>query len=659
MAVESGRHRAPRPPSRAERATVAIVAALLPGYLALEGGGYDLVVRQGLGIVVWWFLALAFAFGFLPRARPAAELRLAVLGLAGLVAWTAIGLLGTESEGRTVEELGRTLTYAGLFVLAWAAVGPGTWRAAGAGLTVAALVVPAIALASRLAPGAFEPIALAELLEGERLAYPLGYWNAVAAWSAMAFSLGLAWSAHSRHLTARSLALAALPASGVVLYLTYSRAGVAALLIGIATVVVASSNRLTATVHAIAALAATALVVLVVRGQPAIAEGTGSEGGWLVALFVLAAAGGCAQLARMTGRGRLEEWRIPGRWRIPARLRVPVSWRPVAVGAAVAVALAAAIAVGPGVAGRAGDEFVTGGQPELQDDPAARLVTLEGIRGETWASALRAFGSNPLTGIGAGSFQFWWERDVDETVSLRDAHSLYLETLAELGIPGLLAVLALLGAILAGALRSRRAVDEPSAVAAVSGLLAAYVVFLFHAGVDWLWEFPALIALGIGAGLVAGAARASRTSRRSRLDRPRMALVALAIVAGAAEIPALVSTNRARAAEAALALGLRERAAALADEAVRAQPWAADPYALRAVVALSSDDPAAARADVREAIEREPTNWRHRLLSVQIEVASGDRDAALDTLDEVVRLRPAAREEVDRIREQLDVPPGS
>jgi hypothetical protein len=621
---------------------VATVAAGLPTYLALDGGGYDLVVRHGLGMVVWWSLALAFAFGILPRARPAGEARVAALGLAALVAWTAIGLLGTESEGRTVDELARTLTYAGLFVLAWATLGPGTWRPAAAGLSVAALGVPLLAVASRLAPEAFDPLGLPGLVEGERLAFPLGYWNAVAGWCAMAFALGLAWSAHSRRAATRALALAALPFAGLALYLTYSRAGVVALLIGIAVAIAAGRNRAVVLIHALLALAATAAVVLVVRGHPEIAEGTGTGGALPVALGVLVAAGACAQAARMTRGTRLERWLLP----LP-RGRV-------AIGAAVAAAAAVAVAIGSGVAGRAGDEVAEGGHPDLGQDPAARLVSVEGMRGELWPSALRAFGSDPISGIGAGTFGFWWDRDAAEDVGVRDAHSLYLEALAELGVPGLLALLALLAAIAVAAARARRVAERPDAVAAVSGLLAAYVVLLFQAGVDWLWELPAVIVLGIGAGLTAGAARASRVPTRRRLTWPRLGLVVLAIIAGAAQIPGLVSVNRARAAEAALVLGLGDRALRLAGEAVRAEPWAADPYALRAVIALSDGLLTAARDDARAAIEREPTNWRHRLLLAEIEIASGQRAAALDALDEAIRLRPAAREEVDRLRDELD-----
>ena len=47
------------------------VAGLL-SFLALNGGGYDIVVRQEAALVLWVAIALGLAFGVLPRGRPAA-----------------------------------------------------------------------------------------------------------------------------------------------------------------------------------------------------------------------------------------------------------------------------------------------------------------------------------------------------------------------------------------------------------------------------------------------------------------------------------------------------------------------------------------------------------------------------------------------------------
>ena len=82
-----------------------------------------------------------------------------------------------------------------------------------------------------------------------------------------------------------------------------------------------------------------------------------------------------------------------------------------------------------------------------------------------------------------------------------DAHSLYLETLAELGLVGLGLLVLVLAPPLAGAFRG--------ASAAAAG---GYVAFLVHAGVDWDWEMPAVTIAGLfcGAALMNNC-RAGRT----------------------------------------------------------------------------------------------------------------------------------------------------
>jgi O-antigen ligase len=86
----------------------------------------------------------------------------------------------------------------------------------------------------------------------------------------------------------------------------------------------------------------------------------------------------------------------------------------------------------------------------------------------------------------------------------REAHSLYLGTLAELGLVGLAALLAFLGGVAAAARRLWRS-DPALAV----GPAAALAVWVAHAGLDWDWEMPAvtLVALALAAALVAWSER--------------------------------------------------------------------------------------------------------------------------------------------------------
>jgi O-antigen ligase len=88
-----------------------------------------------------------------------------------------------------------------------------------------------------------------------------------------------------------------------------------------------------------------------------------------------------------------------------------------------------------------------------------------------------------------------------------DAHSLYAETAAELGLLGL-AALALFfsGVALAAVSAVRRARLE------AAGPIAVVLAWALHAGIDWHWEMPAvtLIAVACAARLLALAEQPER-----------------------------------------------------------------------------------------------------------------------------------------------------
>src|SRR3954447_12524478 len=168
-------------------AFVGTYAVLL--YYALRGGSYDVVPRQEEAIAVWWVIGLGWATGVLPRYRRPRGSRLPLLAIAGLVVWTALSLSWTGSDSRTLAELARDLHYAGLIVLVWSVFGADSWRAAAAGLVAAAATVCALALASRLVPGAFPGNHIKGVFGTNRLNYPFNYWNTVAAWAAMTIAM--------------------------------------------------------------------------------------------------------------------------------------------------------------------------------------------------------------------------------------------------------------------------------------------------------------------------------------------------------------------------------------------------------------------------------------------------------------------------------------
>ena len=112
------------------------------------------------------------------------------------------------------------------------------------------------------------------------------------------------------------------------------------------------------------------------------------------------------------------------------------------------------------------------------------------ITGQVLNSALDANASAPLTGIGPGTFEFWWARNGDLYSFARDAHSLVLETLAELGIIGLILIVSFIAVVLGGGSSSREI--SRSTCGQARGGDRLVLAFIVAAAVDWIWELPAL-----------------------------------------------------------------------------------------------------------------------------------------------------------------------
>jgi O-antigen ligase len=127
-----------------------------------------------------------------------------------------------------------------------------------------------------------------------------------------------------------------------------------------------------------------------------------------------------------------------------------------------------------------------------QDNVFSRLSAANGNgRYQYWQAARDADGTSPLKGIGPGTFEFWWARDGTTPGFIRDAHSLYFETLAETGIVGLVLLGGLLASLLMVALvRSLRA--PPALRIWLAAAVAAVATFMTAAASEWVWEMAAI-----------------------------------------------------------------------------------------------------------------------------------------------------------------------
>jgi O-antigen ligase len=160
----------------------------------------------------------------------------------------------------------------------------------------------------------------------------------------------------------------------------------------------------------------------------------------------------------------------------PGRLRLPRRAPQIAL-VTVSAGLALAIAVGSKESS-ATSRPLPGG--------ATRLETLQSNRYAYWKVALRAFGQQPLHGVGAGGWSVYWLRWRTVNEFAQDAHSLPLQVLAELGVVGLALLAVFLAGVARAAARGRRL--TPLAI----GPIAGFVAYIAHAPLDWDWQMPAV-----------------------------------------------------------------------------------------------------------------------------------------------------------------------
>jgi O-antigen ligase len=628
---ERGPFLAERGSVMAERTAAFVVAAAIVIYLAIDGGGYDILVRQGFALVIWTLVAVGFTLGVLPRGRPRSALLAPGLAAAALLAWLLLSLIWTESSERTTAEVARLLGYLGLMTLALGSLNRRTFRTAAAGISVGVIAVTGIAVASRLYPETFPGAGnVAQLFDADRLDYPLDYWNAVGAWAAIAIAIAIAWSAHARLAAVRALSLATVPLAGACVYLTYSRGGVLGSGVAVLAVIALSRNRWTAFAHALVAGGGAAVAILSIHDHEQIADATGGSGGDAVAAVIVLAGLVCAGVALATARIGTDGVRLPRR---TANYAVP---------AFLVLLVAGTLIAAHGPISRAWDQFRT--QDRTDSSGSSRFSTAGGNRHNLWSSAFASFEAHPLDGTGPGTYEFWWSRDARDPEYVRNAHSLYLESLGETGLPGLVFLVLFLGGSLGAALHARRRIGDPDDLGASVAMCAAFCVFLVSAGVDWMWQVTALGAValgGIAVAIAAGSEAAGSDARGSPL-RPslRATVVVVALAAVAVEVPGVVATQRIRASQAAARAGDLPHSRQLAEQAVDAMPWAATPYEQLALAEEDLGDLSAARRDVQHAIRNEPTNWRYPLLLARIEAEQGDRSAARRTFLRGRRLRP-------------------
>jgi hypothetical protein len=315
--------------------------------------------------------------------------------------------------------------------------------------------------------------------------------------------------------------------------------------------------------------------------------------------------------------------------------------------AAVAVAVLALAAVGT-VGGRAWDQF-SSSDIEFPNQPQQHFGDLSGAgRHDFYRVAIDAFGEEPVAGHGAGTYQFSWVQLRSLATPVHNAHSLYLEAFAELGLIGGLLTLAMVGFLLWTGFGAWRHASGP-ARELNAALLAAALAVAVGMAFDWFWE---IAALGMVFFLASGALLAARCTQLARARAATngeagtrgfgLAIAGLAVawITALALIGPLLVEREINSSQAAAAEGNYGVAVEKADTARSIEPWAASPHVQLGLLAELEGDYAKAAEQMGEAIDREEGNWLLYYLRGRIEHEGGDTKAAAADLERARELNP-------------------
>src|SRR3954451_12192861 len=531
-----------------ERRVAAAALALLPGILIVFfgfNGGGDFSGSGGFAtLLVSQLLVVRVRVADEPFAGFSRPLALVAGAFALFTGWTLASGLWSDAQDRSLIEFDRALLYLLVLVLMgllprrayrvqWIVRAP----------AIGAFVVCTAGLISRVLPDLWPTGAG---VADNRLSFPLTYWNAFGLLAGVGLIAALSLTTSDRESRlARSLAAAASPLFATALLFTFSRGAIAVTLVAIV-VYVGLSRQRALVPGLIAVVPTTAIALIAAYGADQLATlnpttprgiSQGKDVALVLALCVLASGAVRFLLAGLDRR--LARVSLSGKRRRHLRIGV-------ASGAALVIVIALAAGGGSWVS----DQYhgFVKGAATTDTDLRQRLVDPSSNgRTDHWRAALDSFSDQPLHGTGAGTYQFDWERHRKITVSVVDAHGLYFEVLAELGLVGLVLLLGVIVAILVTFARRMTGVNRGY----YAGLFAAGLAWALHAGIDWDWEMPAVTAWFFAAG---GAALATRYRAKDPPPPPlangnRITIAAALLVT--AVTPALLMLSQSRLSDAA------------------------------------------------------------------------------------------------------------
>jgi hypothetical protein len=612
-----------------------------------EGAYFGVVLYPGVLVLAGGLIVLANAAPWLGSLRRSRMTAIALGSLIALGLWSGLSALWSPAPDTAIADAQRVLAYAIAF-------GLGLWLCNLLGERMQLAMVP-LAVAG-MAAGAYTAVSLLtgadprDYLEIDgTLDYPLGYRNANAAFFAIAFwpALGLA-AAREFDWRLRTVAFSSAVLCLELVLASQSRGSIIAGFVALCVYVLLAPDRARALGWLVLA-AVSSLVIL-----PASIElfREYNDAGARAALDELRSLGraalvGAAIALPLGAIATFVDDRVSASRARIDRLNRLATAAVVALIAAIGI-FAFATADPLEFIGQRVEEFRTQGTPDRGESNTRFTVNAGSERGDLWRVALERAGANPVLGEGGGGYQYAYNRDrTDITQSVHDAHSVELETLSELGVPGLLMLIGAIGGATIAAFRARRLGPSAAALSAIALTAGAY--WLAHASIDWLWAYAGITA-PVFALAGAACAPALRASEPASGRWGRRGLIAALVVLAVSVIPPFLSERYTNSAFDVWRSDL-ERAYADLDAAATLNPLAEEPLLAEGAIARASGDRERAIDALRRAAERRPDEWATHYLLGRLYLRS-DPDLALRELQIADELNPLV-EQVDAALEEL------
>ena len=650
--------------SVAASAVPLILGAALVGVAFGAEGGTELTRTSVTGVLMVLASGAVIVVAFLWGRTGAIHGMTTLLLFALLAFLTAVSILWSIVPELSYVEAGRTFAYLAVFAaaVAGARLAPRAAPQLLLGLLIGAIVPVAYALASRVWPGA-----LAENEVSNRLGQPFDYWNAVGCVAAMAVPITL-WLG-SRRAGPAIARVVAYPAMGVcvlAILLTQSRGAAAAAAVGaVAWFALVPLRLRSLPVLVLPLVAGSAVAGWALSKDPftkslqplSAKEAVAGDFGALVLLLVvlLVLLGAAVEI--------VAERRAPS-----ARLRRRVGVAAVAVACIAPLAAFTSVAFSERGIGDRIDELTSETQVAPQEG-GGRVFAASSSRGKYWREAFRVFEDRPFEGVGAGAFEKARLRHRKDQSVTQHAHGWIPQTMADLGLIGLVVTTLLLlvwvlAALSATGLLPRRLMradrddapvprrDWDAGRIALVTLALVPVVFGVQSLLDWTWfiQAPTAMAL-IAAGFLAGRGPLGADERAEPPERPggpdRFRIAGGVVAVGTALLLAWTIWQPEasdRATNQALALADERKfdeAIAKTEDAEELNPLTPDPLLVRASVNTAADRVDAAQENLEHAVIRfpgDPQTW-YRLAAFQLGTLDSP-EQALETLRGALYLNP-------------------